>query len=71
MPGQTIFFDEIIGGTQVEVLKSHDEALDRESIEQMDNHALAFPAHSLSFGNSIDVNGPNSADPDNADFGMS
>lgn len=50
MPGQTTFFDEIIGGTRVEVLKSYDEAFAREAFEQMDEDALAFLVRSLTSG---------------------
>lgn len=68
MPGQTTFFDEIIGGTRVEVLKSYDEAFAREAFEQMDAEALAFLARSLNVGDSNDVTGPNPGDPDYSDF---
>jgi hypothetical protein len=64
MSGQTTFFEEIIGGTRIEVLKSYDEALAREAFERMDEDALAFLARSLSAGDSDEVTGPNSGDPD-------
>jgi hypothetical protein len=67
MPGQTTFFDEIIGGTRIEVLKSYDEAFAHEAFEQMDDDALAFLARSLSIGDSDEVTGPNPEAPDYSD----
>ena len=68
MPEQTTFFEEIIGGTRVEVLKSYDEVFAREAFEQLHDDALAFLARSLSFLDSNDVNGPNPGDPDYSDL---
>jgi hypothetical protein len=67
MPEQTSFFDEIIDGTRVEVLKSYDEVFAREAFEQMDDEAIAFLARSLNVGDSNDVTGPNPGDPDYSD----
>jgi hypothetical protein len=52
MPQQTIFLDQTVGNTRIEVLKSYDKAFAREAFDQMDAEALEFLAQTLDLDSS-------------------
>ena len=67
MPQQTIFLDQTVGNTRIEVLKSYDKAFARETFDQMDEDALVFLANSLDLESSDTENELRPEDPDFAD----
>lgn len=67
MPQQTSFFDQTVGDTRIEVLKSYDEAFAREAFDQMNEDALEFLARSLDLNGSDTEVALNPESPEYAD----
>ena len=67
MPQQETFFEQIIGDTRVQVLKSYDAAYAREAFSLMDAEALTFLGHSLQAQGAVSSDLPSPGDPQFAD----